>query len=328
MKKINIGVLGVSNHFIKRIILPLQNSTNCVLYSVASRDINKAKLVAQQFNIPKVAESYDALIKNPEVDAIFIPLPNHLHKEWTLKAIEAKKPVLCEKPIALNSDEATIIATAAEKSKIPVMEAFMYRFHPLWKYVKNLIETNQIGNINYVHSAFSYNNPSVSNIRNIKEFGGGGLLDIGCYAISVPRFILGKEPIRVNSLITMHEEFKTDMHTSALLDFGDSRASFHVSTLSEPFQKVDIVGDAGSISIPLPFNTYVDVPSSIIVNGGLGSRDVSFPICDPYGLMFEAFADALINGNDMPLPLSDAINNMKVIDAIVKSSNNNSWVNI
>lgn len=328
MKKIKFGILGVSNHFIKRIVLPLQNSSNCMPYAIASREIHKAEKAANAYNIPVVSESYDALINDPEVDAIYIPLPNHMHADWAIKAIKAGKPVLCEKPLALNTKQTQQMIEAAETHQIPLMEAFMFRFHPLWQHVKNVIKTKQIGEISYIHTAFSYNNSSPNNIRNIREYGGGGLMDIGCYAISAPRFLTDSEPKRVVSLMEMDDQFQTDVHASALMDFGHARASFQISTLSEPFQKVDIIGTAGSISIPIPFNTYVDTPSTITINTGQGSREVTFPVADAYGLMFEAFSDALINQRPMPVKMEDALHNMAVIDAINKSAKSKKWVDI
>lgn len=328
MKKLRIGILGVSNHFIKRIIIPLTNSTNCTPFAIASRTTDNAAQAAKEFNIPVIHNNYQAILDDPNVDAVYIPLPNHIHAEWVIKSLKAGKPVLCEKPLAMNLHEAETMIKESEKTRVPLMEAFMFRFHPTWIHVRDLVRTNQLGKINYIHTSFSYNNPSPSNIRNIAAYGGGSLMDIGCYAISAPRFILNREPLRVMSLISTHPEFKTDMQTSGLLDFGESRATFHVSTTAEPFQKVDIIGTSGSVTIPIPFNTYVDTPSSIIVNTGMGSREIIFPVSNPYQLMFEEFASSVIENKSVPLPLSDAINNMKIIDAIRKSSEYNNWVDL
>jgi predicted dehydrogenase len=328
MKKIKFGILGVSNHFIKRIVLPLQNCSNCQAYAIASREIHKAEKAASDYAIPVVSETYEALINDPEIDAVYIPLPNHMHADWAVKAIKAGKPVLCEKPLALNTKQTKMILDASKANQIPVMEAFMYQFHPLWQHVRNIIKTRQIGELSYIQTAFSYNNTSPNNIRNISEYGGGGLMDIGCYAISMPRFLTQREPKRVVSLMDIDNQFHTDVHASALMDFGSIRASFQISTLSEPFQKVDIVGTAGSITVPIPFNTFVDTPSSITVQTVQGSREVSFPVADPYGLMFEAFSEALIQQLPMPVHANDALNNMMVIDAIRKSAKSNKWVDI
>jgi predicted dehydrogenase len=251
-----------------------------------------------------------------------------MHADWAIKAIKAGKPVLCEKPLALNARQTKQIIEAAEVHQVPVMEAFMYLFHPLWQHVKNVIKTKQIGELSYIHSAFSYNNPSPGNIRNISQYGGGGLMDIGCYAISVPRFLTQSEPKRVVSLMEMDKQFQTDIHASALMDFGHVRASFQISTLSEPFQKVDIIGTAGSITVPIPFNTYVDTPSTITIQTGQGSREVTFPVSDSYGLMFEAFSNALLEKLPVPVNIDDALKNMTVIDAMRKSAKYQKWVDI
>lgn len=328
MQKIKFGVLSVSNHLIKRIILPLQNLENCELYAIASRDKEKAQMAADDFSIPVVADSYEELIARTDIDAIYIPLPNHLHAEWAIKALKAGKPVLCEKPIAMDAAETRKMIEAADETKVPLMEAFMYKFHPMWRHVRDIIRTNQIGTLSFIHTTFSYNNPSPFNIRNIAEYGGGGLMDIGCYAISAARFLSSSEPKRVISLIAYDDDNGTDIHSSALMDFGHLRASFHVSTRSEPFQKVDIIGSAGSITIHVPFNTYVDTRALVTVSTGQGSRDVYFPIADAYGIMFREFSEALINKAPMPLPLSDALNNMLVIDAIRESTRSRTWVEL
>lgn len=326
MQKLKIGILGTSNHYLKRIVLPLKETEHCESYAIGSRNIDKAASMAREFDIPLWFNSYDAILENADVDMVYIPLPNHRHKEWVEKAIEAGKPVLCEKPIGMDTDEARQMAQMAQDADVPLMEGFMYMFHPMWQHARDIVRTRQIGHIQYIHTAFSYNNPSPSNIRNIPEYGGGALMDIGCYAISVPRFIMGAEPKRVMSLETKHPEFGTDMHTSAILDFGGPRATFSVSTASQAFQKVDIIGSSGSITIHIPFNTYVDVPSKITVTDGVGTRDVEFPVSNAYGMMFDAFAKAVKKQMPVPVPLADAVNNMKVIDAVRKSAENDGWV--
>jgi len=328
MDKLKIGVLGASNHLIKRIILPLKNTNNCELYAIASRSEEKAKKVSSKFGIPVSYGNYEDLLSDESVDAIYIPLPNHLHSEWIKKCADANKPILCEKPISLNREEALDVFTYTKQQNVLLMEAFMYKFHPLWLHVKNIVDTNQIGAIQYINVAFSYNNPSKANIRNIKEFGGGGMYDIGCYAVSVPRFLLGSEPKRVVSLLNRNEETKTDTLSSAIMDFEGTIVTFNVSTLSEANQNVEIVGAAGRISIPIPFNTYVDTESEVWVHTAQGSRNLTFEVSDQYGLMFEAFAEVIIKNQDLPISAQDSINNAAVIDAIFKSSEINSWVTV
>ena len=325
MKKLKIGVLGVSNHFVKRIVLPLQKTQNCYIYGIASRNEEKAAFASKQFNIPKYYNSYDELLSDDDIDMVFIPLPNHLHAEWIKKSAEARKHILCEKPLCLNAGEAEEAIAYAEKKGVKLMEAFMYKFHPLWVHVKDIVRTNQIGKITYLHTSFSYNNPSRTNIRNIKEYGGGAMMDIGCYAVSVPRFILDSEPVKVVSLISEHPEFGTDMLSTAIMDFGGARATFSVGTTSEPHQRVEITGTAGKISIPVPFNTFVDVKSSITITNNIGTRAVEFKPADQYGIMFDAFADAVIRDKEVPVSIDDAIKNQKVVDAVFRSAGTMNW---
>nr|WP_321407374.1 Gfo/Idh/MocA family oxidoreductase [uncultured Carboxylicivirga sp.] len=325
MEKVRIGVLSTSNHFIKRIILPVQQLDNVELYAIASRSELKAQEIANEFGIPFHYGSYEDLLADENIDAVYIPLPNHMHAEWIKKAADAGKHILCEKPLCMNTAEAEEILEHTQRKDVLLLEAFMYKFHPQWQLVRDIIRTNNIGKITYIHTSFSYNNPSANNIRNIAEFGGGGIRDIGCYAISVPRFILDKEPLQVVSNIIEHPEFKTDMLSSSILDFGGTIASFHVGTTSDSFQKVDIIGTAGHINIHLPFNTYSDVPATVTVTTSIGSRDVTFDPIDQYGLMFQNFADTILNKTPLPFSSDDAILNQKVMDAVFRSAQNKGW---
>lgn len=327
MQKLKIGILGTSNHYLKRIVLPLQETKYCESYAVGSRNIEKAEQMAKAFSLPMWFGSYQAVIDCTEVDMIYIPLPNHLHREWVIKALEAGKPVLCEKPLGLDAAEAEEMIEKSRETGVPLMEGFMYRFHPQWQHALNIVRTNQMGSIQYIHTSFSYNNPDPANIRNQPALGGGALMDIGCYAISVPRFILGREPRRVMSLISKHPEFATDRLTSGVLDFNGPRATFTVSTTAQPFQVVDIVGSSGSITIHIPFNTFTDVPSRITISDGLGQREVKFKASNAYGLMFDAFAQAVLERKPLPVFGLDAINNMKVIDAI-RASGTGEWIEL
>ncbi len=328
MKKLRFGILSVSNHFIKRIVLPVQKLTNVEIVAIASRSETKAIDTAKKFNIPKAYGSYEAILKDDQIDAVFIPLPNHMHAEWIIKAADAGKHILCEKPMCMNAEEAEYILEYTQKKGVQLMEAFMYKFHPQWQFARDVIRTNNIGKVNFIHTSFSYNNPSPSNIRNIKEYGGGGLMDIGCYAISTPRFLLDKEPISVVSQISYHKDFGTDIITSALLDFGTARASFHVSTSSDAYQKVEIIGDAGHIIIHLPFNTYSDVHAKISVISGIGTREVSFDPVDQYALMFESFSNSILNKLELPYLADDAVLNQKVIDTLLISNKSKNWESV
>ncbi|MCW3785120.1 Gfo/Idh/MocA family protein [Plebeiibacterium sediminum] len=328
MKKINIGVLGVSNHLLKRIILPLNNISNGCIYAIASRNEDNAAQFAKKFNIPKFYGSYEALLNDPVINAVYIPLPNHLHLKWIKEAALKGKHIICEKPITLNEDEAKQALTYANNNKVLLQEAFMYKFHPQWIHALNLIRTNQLGQVKYIRTSFAYNNPNPNNIRNIKEFGGGAIMDIGCYAISLSRYILQQEPSQVMALMQHHESFKTDTLSTAILDFNGIHSLFTVSTLTEANQSVEIVATDGIINIHIPFNTYVDTKSKITISTAQGSRDVEFNVCDQYGLMFENFCSKIIENETENTEVKDAINNMKVIDALFKSSETKSWVQI
>jgi predicted dehydrogenase len=328
MEKVKLGVLGVSGHFIKRTLLPLKQSSKVDLVAISSRNQGKAEVMARKYGIRRHYGSYDALLNDPDIEMVFIPLPNHLHVEWIKKSADAGKHILCEKPIAMNATEAIDAVKYAADKGVLLMEAFMYRFQPQWIRAKEICDLGEIGSIVSIQTIFSYNNPDPNNIRNIAEFGGGALMDIGCYGISVPRYIFGREPLRVMSLIERDNGFKTDKHTSAVLDFGGAQATFTVSTQTHPFQKVFIHGSAGNIIIQIPFNTFVDVPAIITVQTGVGERNIEFLPSDQYGLQFDAFAESIRSNIPVPIPPEDAVNNMKVIDAVVRSAESGTWENL
>ncbi len=328
MDKIKIGILGVSNHLIKRIVLPLTNLSNAKIYAIASRSENKAKQFAEQFGIEKFYSSYTDLLRDKAIDAVYIPLPNHLHYKWIKEAAQHGKHILCEKPISLNKNEASEALKYANDNNVLIQEAFMYKYHPQWIHALNLIKTNQLGQVKYIHTTFAYNNPNPENIRNIKEYGGGAIMDIGCYAISLSRFLLQKEPTRVLSLMQYHNDFKTDTLSTGILDFEGIHSVFTVSTLTEANQSVEIVATGGTIKIHVPFNTYVDTKSVITVSTPQGERNIKFDICDQYGLMFYDFCNKILNKVNNNDHFTDAINNMKVIDSLFKSSETNTWVQI
>jgi len=328
MEKLKLGVLGVSGHFIRRGAIALKDNEFITLYGIASRSTDKAKKAADEFNIEKYYSSYDELIKDKSIDMVYIPLPNNLHAEWIKKCADYGKHIICEKPLAMNAKEAEESINYAIKKKVYVMEAFMYKFHPQWQKVSELIKINDIGNINSIHTFFGYNNIDPKNIRNIKEAGGGALMDIGCYAVSLTRFLLKKEPLRVISLMNIDDNFGTDTLTSVIMDFGFIRSLFTVSTKTFPHQKVDIYGTGGHIRFELPFNMFTDVEAKVTVTTTVGTRDIKFDIADQYKLQFEAFAESIINKKPIPVMPDDAVNNMKTIDAIVKSIRTGQWVNL
>jgi predicted dehydrogenase len=326
MEKLRLGVLGCSGHYARRIALPLRSSLLIEPYAIASRDKAKAQQYAGQHGFSKAYGSYEALLEDTAVDFVYIPLPNHLHLEYIRKSADAGKPVICEKPICLNANETVQAAQYCRERNIPLMEAFMYRFHPQWVKAKEITSSGEIGEILAVHGHFSYTNKDGNNIRNKADCGGGALYDIGCYTVSGARFLFGREPERVICSLVRDSAFKTDILTSGILDFGGGRtAAFTVSTQMFPFQRVSAIGSNGSLIVELPFNMYADVPARLTVSGSIGRRLIETKAADQYLLEFEAFAEAVVHKTEVPTPVTDAIANMAVLDALFRSAESGTW---
>jgi predicted dehydrogenase len=328
MKKLKIGVIGVSEHFLTRIMLPLSKSESVELIGVASRNIEKARQVADEWKVPKAFGSYEALLEDSEIEAVYIPLPNHLHLEWVKKSIDAGKHVLCEKPLTLNAEETKELMAYAKGKGVKIMEAFMYRFHPKWQMVKDLMKVSGIGEVNAIHTIFTYNNNDPKNIRNNKDFGGGALMDIGCYAISSARWIMGREPEAVVAMNHFSEDFGTDVLSSAILDFGKARALFTVSTSIYPAQEVKVYGTGGFLEVVIPFNDLYDISGMVKVTTGLGSREIEFEPTNQYGSLLDAFAKAIKDDEDVPLSLEDSLMNMHIIDQLFESGRTKQWITL
>jgi len=295
--------------------------------AIASRDGEVARRVAGELAIPRAHDSYDALLADPEVDAVYLPLPNHLHHDWTIAAAKAGKHVLCEKPIALTSVDAERMVTAASDAGVRLMEAFMYRLHPTWQAVRDLVGSGRIGRLQTVQSWFSYYNDDPTNIRNIRDAGGGALMDIGCYSINLSRMLFEAEPTRVAASIQRDPASGVDVVTSAVLEFpGGGSATFTCSIRTEPDQRVHVYGTEGHITIGVPFNIPPDRPTHVFVTHGgdppvapLTER-LTFDVADPYGVEADAFADAVLDGAPLPTPPEDAIANMRVLERVIESA--------
>ncbi len=325
MKPVVWGVLSVSNHFKLRVHMNVSKSPLIQLQGLASRSKDKAAEAARELGIAKSYGSYEALLADKEIEAVYIPLPNHLHAEWVKKAADAGKHVLCEKPFAMNAEQAEDAIHHAERKGVLVMEAFMYRLHPQWKKARDLVKAGEIGQVHSISTIFSYNNTDPRNIRNILAVGGGAIPDIGCYAVSSARFLLGTEPSRVVSLVQRDPAMGTDILTTAILDFGHARCQLTIGTQTYPWQRVDVVGSGGELSVLIPFNAYPDVPMQVSVTTGVGTREIYTPAADQYVEMFEAFSRAVREGTPVPTPPQDAINNMKVLDALFRSEKSGGW---
>jgi len=330
MKKITWGVISTAKISIKKVIPAMQKGTYSTITAIASRNLEKAQQAAYKLNIPKAYGSYTQLLENPDIDAVYIPLPNHLHVKWTLRALKAGKHVLCEKPIALNTQEAEYLRNKKVKDfpDLKVMEAFMYRFHPQWQTVKKLVNEGKIGELKNIHSIFSYYNDDRNDIRNQKEIGGGGLLDIGCYCISLSRFLFNAEPKRVCSTIEYDPRLKIDRLATAILEFEQGNSAFTCSTQMKDHQQVEIIGTHGKIKIEKPFTPSPEKPNKITYQTGSQIKEIEFEACNHYTVQGDLFSQAILNNTAVPTPLEDGVENMRVIDKVFESSRTGNWVKL
>ena len=316
------GILSTADIALRKVIPGVRTAARCEVVAIASRDGELARSAAARLAIPTAHASYEALLADPDVDAVYIPLPNHLHAEWTIAALRAGKHVLCEKPLAMTADDAQRMVDEARDTGRHLMEAFMYRHHPTWVAALDLVASGRIGTLTAVQSWFSYFNDDAANIRNVLEYGGGALFDIGCYSVNLSRMLFGGEPQRVAASLRRDPSSGVDVLTSAILDFEGGIATFTCSTRTETDQRVDIYGTIGRISIEIPFNIPPDRPTRVrVVAGGdppvAPAIDVvEFPSADPYGVEFERFATAVLDGGPTPVPPEDAVANLRVIEAI------------
>lgn len=314
------GVLSTAAIAAKKVIPALQAADNCEVVALASRDRHRAEQLAAELGIERAVGGYEQLVTLPEVDAVYNPLPNHLHHEWTVAASRAGKHVLCEKPLGRTADEARAIIADCAPDRL-LMEAFMYRFHPSWQAVRDL-SADGIGELRAVHTRFSYFNDDPGNIRNVAEYGGGALLDIGCYAVNVARMLFGEEPIAVEGAVEIDPASGTDVVSSGLLRFPGGHATFTVSTRGEPDQRVTVLGSAGRLEVEIPFNIPPDRPTRVLHTAGgdppvhPATEVLTFEAADPYQLQAEAFAAAVLAGDPAPLDPADAVANLAVLDAV------------
>jgi len=326
MSVLRWGILSTAQIGREKVIPGIQGADRCEVVAIGSRDAERAGEVATQLGIPKVHGSYESLLGDPEVDAVYIPLPNHLHREWTIAAARAGKHVLCEKPIGLTAAEAEEMAEVCAAEGVLLMEAFMYRLHPSWVAVREIVGSGRIGELRAVQSWFSYFNDDPTNIRNIREYGGGALMDIGCYSVNLSRMLFGAEPDRIEASITRDPASGVDVLTSALMGFGDGIATFTCSTRAEPDQRVHVYGTEGRVSVGIPFNIPPDRPTEVFLTAGgdppvaPDTEVLTFEPADEYAVQAEAFASAVLDGGPVPLPPEDSIANMRVIEAIVAAA--------
>lgn len=329
MRKVRWGQLSTANIGLKKVLPGMLRSEHCEVVAIASRNLDAAREAARGLTIPRAYGSYEELLADPEIDAVYNPLPNHLHVPWSIKALEAGKHVLCEKPIALTAAEAQTLVDAAKKHpQLKVMEAFMYRHHPQWQRAKRMVGEGAVGELRAIQSFFSYYLVDPNNIRNKADIGGGGLMDIGCYNVSLSRFLFGSEPKRVISLLDYDPQLKTDRLASGIMDFGVGTSVFTCATQLSGYQRVNVVGTEGRVEIEIPFNAPPDRPCKMwwAKNGAL--EEITLPATDQYGLQGDLMSLAILNDTPVPTPIEDAVANMRVIDALFGSARTNEWVAI
>ena len=329
-KKVKWGVLSTAKIGVNKVIPGMQLGAHSEIAAIASRDGKKAEDIARKLRIPKAYWSYEELLADPEIEAIYNPLPNHLHVPWSIKAAEAGKHVLCEKPIALNVAEAKALLAARDRTGVKIGEAFMVHTHPQWLRTRDLIRSGRIGDLRSIIGAFSYFNRDAANIRNVLDWGGGAMYDIGCYPITTSRFIFGEEPSRVVALVERDPEFQVDRLASVIMDFPAGQSIFTCSTQLVPYQRMQFLGTKGRIEIEIAFNAPNDRPCRLFIDDG---RDVfgggvtleTVPQCDQYTIQGDVFSRAIRENGEVPVSLEDAIRNVAVIEAVFRSAETGRW---
>lgn len=328
--KVKWGVLGAASIATRKVIPGMQKGECSEIAAIASRDLKKAKDVARKLGIEKAYGSYEDLLADEGIEAVYNPLPNHLHVAWSVKAAEAGKHVLCEKPLSLSVAEARTLLDVRDRCGVKIGEAFMVKTHPQWLRTRDLIRKGVIGDLRAIVGAFSYFNRDPENVRNKVEWGGGALMDIGCYPITTSRFIFDQEPVSVLALIERDPDFRTDRLASAMLEFPSGQAVFTCSTQLVPYQRMQFLGTTGRIEIEIPFNAPPDRPTKILIDDGRdvfggGIRMETIPVCDQYTVQGDAFSQAIREGSEVPVPLEDAIANMAVIEAVFRAGESGHW---
>lgn len=333
MRTIRWGVLGAARIATVKVIPAMQKGRLAEVTAIASRDHGKAENVAEELGIPKAYGSYEDLLADPEIDAVYNPLPNHLHVPWSIRAAEAGKHVLCEKPVGMNADEVKTLIAARDRTGVIIGEAFMVQTHPQWMRAVELVRSGRIGKLRAAFGSFGYFNPHAENIRNVREYGGGGLMDVGCYPIKVSRMVFGEEPLRVAGAVERDPAFGTDTLASAVLEFPSGQCVFTCSTQIVPNQSMQFLGTTGRIDFEVPYNAIPGEISRLRIDTGADLRGKGiiveeFPPNDQYTIQGDAFSRAILEGGPPPVPLEDSLRNMRVIDAVFRSAESGRWETI
>jgi len=333
MRKSNWGIISTAKIGVEKVIPGMLKSEAFNVSAISSRNHQQAQIWADKLGIPTAYGSYEELLSDESIDIIYNPLPNHLHVEWTARAIEAGKHVLCEKPLFLNPQEADMLLELSQKHQVKVGEAFMVKTHPQWIKAKEIIESNLLGEVKAYNATFSYFNNDPENIRNVAEFGGGALWDIGCYPVMTSRYLFGETPKRVFCTATFDEQFKIDTLSSAILEFpSGKKATFTVSTQLAPYQRVHVLGTEKEMEILIPFNAPTDRKTCIKINPGdilqSNVEKIEIDTCDQYQLQAEAFTNAVTNNTEVPVSLTDSKIHSQIIRALFQSIDTGNWVNV
>jgi predicted dehydrogenase len=330
MNRVRWGILGVAGIAVRRVIPAMQQGELTEVAAIASRDLEKAREAARRFGIPKAYGSYEELLADPEVEAVYNPLPNHLHVPLSIQAAEAEKHVLCEKPIGLNTEEALKLLAARDRTGVTIGEAFMIQVHPQWRRTVELARAGRIGELRFAIGAFGYYNDNSANIRHVREWGGGGLLDVGCYPIKASRMVFGEEPARVSGTVARHPDTGVDTLASAILEYPSGHCVFSCGMLVAGNQSMAFHGTKGRIEIEVPYNARPGGISRIRIDdgrdpfgGGLEIEEIA--ACDQYTLQGDAFSLAIRTGSPPPVPLEDSVRNMAVIDAVFRAAGSGRW---
>ncbi|MDB5523151.1 MAG: oxidoreductase [Rhizobium sp.] len=324
---LRFGIISTARIGEELVVPAIQDAENCVVTAVASRDLGRARAMADRFSVPHAFGSYEEMLASDKIDAVYIPLPTSQHVEWTIKAADAGKHVLCEKPIALKADEIDQLIEARDRNKVLVSEAYMVTYSPVWRKVRSLLQEGAIGTLRHVQGAFTYFNRDPGNMRNIPSLGGGGLPDIGVYPTISTRFVTGKEPLKIQARTDRDPEFGTDIYSSVKADFGTFEQSFYISTQMAARQVMVFHGDKGFIEVKSPFNAnrYGAEELELTNQNHSESQHFRFQDCRQYKLEAEAFTRAALGGKDEIVTLESSKLNQKVIDAIYRASEKDGW---
>jgi predicted dehydrogenase len=323
--KVRWGILSTAGIAVRKVIPAMQKSRWVEVTGIASRDLRKAEEAAHALGIPQAYGSYEELLADPKIEAIYNPLPNHLHVPWSMKAAEAGKHVLCEKPLSITVAEARTLLAVQQRTGVLIAEGFMVRSHPQWVRASELIRAGRVGKLSAIQGVFSYYNTDPRNIRNIPGCGGGSLMDIGCYPIHISRFLFGEEPVRVLGLIDQDPKLKVDRLTSALMEFPSGQSVFTCSTQLVYHQRLQLLGRLGRIEMVMPFTPPPDLACQILIDDGQSSTTETFSLCNQFTIQGEVFSRAVREGTGVPVPLTDAVKNMAVIEAIFRSAKSGRW---